>query len=154
MSCGFSEEISEKTSTKVIGNAWNYHQMSAIFRHLRVPELERQMSNHNAQIDDLIGISSKERKLLDMSDDEQRDHFKEKMTGYSLAELKVMLADEQTVPYQVPVKTRMNTPAARIPAALAELKLRMKRGHLKVCAHKQEQWIAAMFYKSKGRITP
>jgi hypothetical protein len=37
-----------------------------------------------------------------MSDDEQRDHFAEKMEEYSMAELKVMLADEQTVPYQVP----------------------------------------------------
>ena len=64
MSCGFSKEISEKTRIKVIGNAWNYHQMSAIFRQLRVPELERQMSNHIGQIDDLIGISPKERKLL------------------------------------------------------------------------------------------
>ena len=74
-----------------------------------------------------------------MPDDDQGGHSKEEMTGHSLAELKVMLVDEQTVPYQVPVKTQMNTPAARIPAALAELKLRMKRGHLKVCTQAEEQ---------------
>ena len=49
---------------------------------------------------------------------------------------------------------RINTPTARTPAALAELKLRMKRGHLKLVKSEQKQRIASMFCKGKDRINP
>ena len=54
----------------------------------------------------------------------------------------------------MPKHVRINTPAARKPAALAELKLQMKRGHLKIAKYNQEQWIALMFCKGKDRINP
>jgi hypothetical protein len=47
----------------------------------------------------------------------------EKMEGYRLPELRVMLKDEQTAPYQVQRHQRMHTPAARKEATMAEIKL-------------------------------
>ena len=76
------------------------------------------------------------------------------MEGYKLPELRVTLKEQETFPYQVPKHVRINTPAARKPAALAELKLRMKRGHLKLVKYEQKQWIASMFCKGKDRINP
>ena len=65
------------------------------------------------------------------------------MEGYKLPELRVTLKEQETFPYQVPKHVRINTPAARKPAALAELKLRMKRWHLKLVKYEQKQWIAS-----------
>ena len=76
------------------------------------------------------------------------------MEGYTLPELRVTLKEQETCPYQVPKHVRINTPAARKPVALAELKLRMKRGHLKLVKYEQTQWIASMFCKGKDTINP
>ena len=155
MSRGFRIDIGESKRTKVIGNAWNYHQMSAIFRHLKPQgEKRKQYSMHAVRAEEIDGISSAEKRLLSMSHEERAKHFEDKMEGYELAKLKVTLKDEQTVPWQVPQSTRMNTPSGKREAAVAEIKLRLKRGHLKLVRYKRKQWIAAMFCKGKNRINP
>ena len=77
-----------------------------------------------------------------------------KKGDYELPMLHVTLADEQTIPYQVPKNNRMHTQAEKKPAAMAEIKLRMRRGHIQLVRHEREQWIANMFCKGKGRINP
>ena len=155
MSRGFREDISEDKRTKVIGNAWNYHQMSAIFRHLR-PRSDKagQYSMHAARAEEVDGISKLEKTLLAMTHDEREKYFTAKMGGFKLAKLKVTLKDDQTVPWQVPQSTRMNTPSGKRDAAMAEIRLRLKRGHLKLVRYQRNQWIAAMFCKGKNRINP
>ena len=155
MSRGFRIDIGESKRTKVIGNAWNYHQMSAIFRHLKPQgDKKKQYSMHAVRAEEIEGISSAEKRLLAMSHDERAKYFEEKMEGYELAKLKVTLKEEQTVPWQVPQSTRMNTPSGKRDAAVAEIKLRLKRGHLKLVRYKRKQWIASMFCKGKNRINP
>jgi site-specific DNA-cytosine methylase len=151
---GFRGDIAEMTRTKVIGNIWNYHQMSAIFRKMRVKQNEGQVSIHMAGIEELQDLSQEERELLKMSSKDRIKLFKKRMEGYKLPELHVTLKEQETFPYQVPKHVRINTPAARKPAALAELKLRMKRGHLKLVKYEQKQWVASMFCKGKDRINP
>ena len=53
-----------------------------------------------------------------------------------------------------PTRPEAKEPAAREPAALAEIKLRLKRGRMQLATHKCEQWIANVFCKVKGRINP
>ena len=155
MSRGFREDIPESKRTKVIGNAWNYHQMSAIFRHLEPRgDTARKYSMHAVRAEEIEGISKSERKLLAMTHGEREEYFAERMKGFELAKLKVTLKEEQTVPWQVPQSTRMNTPSGKREAAVAEIQLRLKRGHLKLVRYRRKQWIAAMFCKGKNRINP
>ena len=51
-------------------------------------------------MDELQGVSEREKQLLRMSDEEQLKHLMKKMEGYKLPKLKVMLKDEYTAPYQ------------------------------------------------------
>ena len=129
--------------------------MSAIFRHLKPQgDKKKQYSMHAVRAEEIEGISSAEKRLLAMSHDERAKYFEERMEGYELAKLKVTLKEEQTVPWQVPQSTRMNTPSGKRDAAVAEIKLRLKRGHLKLVRYKRKQWIASMFCKGKNRINP
>ena len=48
----------------------------------------------------------------------------------------------------------MHTPTARKEAAMAEIELRTRRGHVRLTTHRREQWIANMFCKGKKRINP
>ena len=123
---GFRQDVAELTRTNGIGNIWNYHQMSAIFRKMRIKQNEGQVSVHSASIEELQ-ISQEEKALLRMSPKERKELFQSRKEGYELPELFVTLKEQETFPYQVPKHVRINTPAARKPAALAELKLRMKR---------------------------
>ena len=87
---------------------------------------------HVVRAEEIEGISKSERKLLAMTHGEREEYFAERMKGFELAELKVTLKEEQTVPWQVPQSTRqatrMNTPSWKREAAVAEIKLRLKRG--------------------------
>ena len=157
MSCGYrynEGDISEDKRSKIIGNVWNYHQMCGIFRKLRLPEHEKKASVHRVQTAGIQGISKLERSLLEMGDEEQYEWLMKKKGDYELPMLHVTLADEQTIPYQVPKNNRMHTQAAKKPAAMAEIKLRMRRGHIQLVKHEREQWIANMFCKGKDRINP
>jgi hypothetical protein len=152
MSRGFRHDIPEEKRSKVIGNAWNYHQMCGVFRHFTLDE--EQTQSFHTEVDELQGVSEREKQLLRMSDEEQLEHLMKKMEGYKLPELRVMLKDEQTTLYQVQRHQRMHTPAARKEVAMAEIKLRLRRprGHVQLTTHKREQWIANMFCKGKKRI--
>ena len=129
--------------------------MSAMFRHLEPRgDTARKYSMHAVRAEEIEGISKSERKLLAMTHGEREEYFAERMKGFELAELKMTLKEEQTVPWQVPQSTRMNTPSGKREAAVAEIKLRLKRGHLKLVRYRRKQWIAAMFCKGKNRINP
>ena len=128
--------------------------MCGIFRKLRLPEHEKKASVHRVQTAGIQGISKLERSLLEMGDEEQYEWLMKKKGDYELPMLHVTLADEQTIPYQVPKNNRMHTQAAKKPAAMAEIKLRMRRGHIQLVKHEREQWIANMFCKGKDRINP
>lgn len=128
--------------------------MSVIFRKMRVKQNEGHVSIHMAGIEELQDLSQEEKELLSMSSKDRVELFRRRMERYKLPELRVTLREQETFPYQVPKHVRINTPAARKPAALAELKLTMKRGHLKLVKYEHKQRIASMFCKGKDRINP
>ena len=89
--------------------------MCGVFRHFTLDE--KQAQSFHTEVDELQGFNEREKQLLRMSDKEQLKHLMMKMEGYKLPELKVILKDEQTAPYQVQRHQRMHTPAARKEAA-------------------------------------
>lgn len=87
---------------------------------------------HAVRAEELEGISNKEKMLLKTTFEEKAEYFAKRMKGFELAKLKVTLKDVQTIPWQIPQRTRTNTPSGRKDSAVAEIKLRLKRGHLKL----------------------
>ena len=102
----------------------------------------------------LEDIPKEETKWHMMSDEEQLEALKEKMRKFKMKDLSVTRSDEQTIPYQVPKHARIKAFEHRRAAAIAGLRLRMERGHLKLVRYESNQWIANMFCKGKGRENP
>lgn len=122
---------------------------------LRTPFAENQWTVHAARLaDSLKGLSELEKKLHLMDDDELEGYLREKVKGYSLPELHVGVKPDQTLPYQANPRERLTTSLKKVPAALAEIRLRLERGHLKLVTYQSDQWIAHTFCKNKNRINP
>ena len=68
---------------------------------------------HAARADELEGIDIKEKMLLKMVFEEKAEYFAKRMQGCKLAKLRVSLKDLQTVLWQIPHSTRMNTSSGR-----------------------------------------
>ena len=141
-----------KERTVLIGNAWNYHQIAAILRGLK-PEEKHWPAIHHME-NDGVKISEQEKELHKMSDEQQKAELKKRMEGYTLPKHYFKTKETHNITYQVPIRERARTTPAREPAARAELKLRMQRGHLKLVTYNRKHWISRMFTKGKDRINP
>ena len=71
-----------------------------------------------------------------------------------MAKLKVELKDINTVAYQVPKRSRYQTPGKLTKAALAATKLKLREGTMRLVKYEANQWISQMFIKGKGRVDP
>ena len=94
---GFRDDTAAVTRTKIIGSIWNYHQMSAIFRKMRMKQNEGQASIHMAEIEELQGLSQEEKELLSMSSRDRVELFKKGTERYTLSELCVTLRGARDV---------------------------------------------------------
>jgi site-specific DNA-cytosine methylase len=149
---GMTKTATPIERSRMLGNSWNYHQMSRVFRELtrgadspgiyHISELEK------------IKMSNEERAWHDMNTAEQFTAIKHKLEGYKIPTHYITVKETENVPYQVPIRERARTTPAREPAARAELRLRMQRGHIKLVTYSRDQWVSRMFTKGKDRINP
>ena len=65
-----------------------------------------------------------------------------------MAKLRVELEKANTVTYQVPKRSRYQTPG-KLKAATKE---KMRGGSIRLVAYEANQWISQLFVKSKGKI--
>jgi hypothetical protein len=144
---------SPKERGRLIGNSWNYHQMAAIMREKK-PVGKRSVEVHAASEVDGVKMTDTEREWHTLSDEQQVQRLKKKLVGYTLPKHYVEVKEGENVPYQVPIRERARTTPAREPAARAELKLRLQRGHLKLVTYDRKFWISRMFTKGKDRVNP
>ena len=86
ITAGFLEPsaTAAKDRTTIIGNSWNYHQISAILREMRPDDHKDWTSVHNAAQTQELDITESERKWLAMDDDDQIAEMKRLMDGYEM----------------------------------------------------------------------
>ena len=73
-----------------------------------------------------------------------------------MAKLRVELEKANTITYQVPKRSRYQTPGKLKEATLAATKEELKGGtmRLQLVAYEANQWISQLFVKEKGKIDP
>ena len=108
--------------------------------------------------------SADEKYLSGLTDEEMQKEFRERWeeTGGTwtkngtadMAKLRVELKKANTFTYQVPKRSRYQTPGKLKEATLAATKEKLKGGTMRLVAYEANQWISQLFVKGKGRIDP
>ena len=71
-----------------------------------------------------------------------------------MARLRVELEKANTVAYQVPKRSRYQTPVNLKKATLEATKGKLREGTMRLVKYEANQWISQLFVKGKGRIDP
>jgi len=160
---------------RMIGNAFHYELVRSVFSEM----LPRPQGAGSAQtISELHQMESEKMRggackteegeaapppgaqetyLSGLTDEEMDEYLRgkwEETGGGEMAKLKVELKDINTVAYQVPKRSRYQTPGKLKKAALAATKLKLKEGTMRLVKYEANQWISQMFIKGKGRVDP
>jgi hypothetical protein len=89
-----------------------------------------------------------------MSNAELEAWMRQKLEGFELKKLVLDLKKLETAPYQVPRRSRFQTPEKLKVAVIAALRQKLKDRSMKLVPYGPDQWIIMMFAKGKGRIDP
>ena len=166
---------------RMIGNAFHYELVRTIFsemmfiptegmaRKVEMYKVETQRMNGGACT---VGgeeakappIGDDEKYLSGLTNDEMEVEFRRRWeeTGgvwnddgtASMARLRVELEKANTVSYQVPKRSRYQTPGNLKKATLEATKAKLKEGTMRLVKYEANQWISQLFVKGKGRIDP
>jgi hypothetical protein len=149
-----------KDTATIVGNAFHYELVRTVFAEMNP---DRQESEEWAEpmpgaMPVQAGTApelSKQEAMLSALDERQLEAWmKAKMVGYEMKELVLRVRDEETVPYQVPKRSRFQTPAKLRKPTLAALRQKLASRKMKLVAYDPESWISSLFVKGKGRLDP
>jgi hypothetical protein len=166
---------------RMIGNAFHYELVRTIFSEMMFIPTERMMRKvemYKVETQKMNGgactvggeeakappIGEDERYLSGLTDDEMEVEFRRRWveTGgvwnddgtADMARLRVELKKANTVAYQVPKRSRYQTPGNLKRATLEATKAKLKEGTMRLVKYEANQWISQLFVKGKGRIDP
>ena len=164
-----------------IGNAFHYELVRTIFSEMMFVPTEnmmRKVEMYKVETQQMNGgsctvasegakapmPSADERYLSGLTDEQIEKEFRERWeeTGGTwtkngtadMAKLRVELEKANTVAYQVPKRSRYQTPGKLKAATLAATKEKLRGGSMRLVAYEANQWISQLFVKGKGRIDP
>lgn len=149
-------ETGYKQQHKMLGNMWNYQQMRAILSKYRKAHTTEAhpFQCHTDSKQEETQWSPEELKWLGLTDQQMLSKMKEMLKDYTQHKHYITVKDTDKTPWQVPHSERARTPSALLPAARAELRLRLERGHIKLVKYSPKAWMSRMFTKLKGRTNP
>ena len=163
MSTAFGKfDLDYEQRASMIGNSYHYELVRAVFAEMPVrqsleetgPGVHAMRKQRREEGSAPPAISKQEEYLSGLSEQELEKELRQRWeaAGAEMARLKLTLADDHTVPFQVPRRSRFQTPEKLREAVMAATKLKLKDGQLRLVKYSHEQWICQVFAKGKGRI--
>jgi hypothetical protein len=149
-------DMTYEQRASAIGNQIHYEQVRAVMAEMDPGDGQRG-EDRKASI---LGVGKPgastpiERWSEEMSDEELEQWMRGKLEGYELPKLHLRIKGDESVPYQVPVRARYQTPTKLREATLSALRKKLDAGWLKLVPYDPKAWISMMFVKAKGRVDP
>jgi site-specific DNA-cytosine methylase len=153
---GGSVQMTYEKQASAIGNQFHYELVRGVMAEVDPgSEMMRESYRSLMSVSRPAGAATPIEEWSEGVDDEELEAWMlKKLQGYELPRLQLRLKGDETVPYQVPVRSRYQTPTKLREATLHALKKKLDAGWLKLVPYDSEAWISMMFVKAKGRIDP
>jgi hypothetical protein len=147
-------EMTYEQRASAIGNQIHYEQVRAVMAEMDPEAGVEERGATVMSVGSPGGETPTEAWSRGVADEELESWMKGKLEGYELPRLHLRVREDESVPYQVPVKARYQTPTKLREATLHALRKKLDAGWLKLVPYDPEAWISMMFVKAKGRVDP